>query len=135
MASKVLQQLNLSQRPLGQNLFAEHIGDLLDGNPFARLCVGSGTVSEAFLSVRRLRGGQLGKVENIQDKQPQQDHRKHKNIIVATRDESSDVDRMMLNTLNIPDNTVCTLTQLLGDIVPLIHDEILVEHLEHLAAL
>lgn len=36
---------------------------------------------------------------------------------------------------NPPDNTVCTLAQLLGDIVLFVDDEILVEDLEDLAAL
>jgi hypothetical protein len=35
----------------------------------------------------------------------------------------------------LPDDAVCTLTELLGDIVVLIHDEVLVEDLEDLATL
>jgi len=35
----MLQQLNLSQRALGQDLFAEDVGDLLDGDAFARCVV------------------------------------------------------------------------------------------------
>lgn len=34
-----------------------------------------------------------------------------------------------------PDNAVGALSELLGHIVPLVHDELLVEHLEHLATL
>lgn len=44
MASEVLQQLDLSQGPFGQNLLAEHIGDLLDSDTLARLSVGGRTV-------------------------------------------------------------------------------------------
>jgi hypothetical protein len=40
---------------------------------------------------------------------------------------------MMLQ--NVPDNTICTLTQFLGHIIPFIHDKILVEDLEDLASL
>jgi hypothetical protein len=34
MSSEVLQQLYLPQRTLGQDLLAEHIGDLLNRNAF-----------------------------------------------------------------------------------------------------
>jgi chorismate-pyruvate lyase len=37
--SKMLQQLDLSQRTLGQNLLAKNIRNLLDRNSFARLIV------------------------------------------------------------------------------------------------
>lgn len=40
VSSKVLQQLDLSQGPLGEDLLAEDIGDLLDGDAFASLAVG-----------------------------------------------------------------------------------------------
>lgn len=50
VASEVLQQLDLSQRPLGQDLLAEHIGDLLDGDAFTRLHVRSGTAYGALWS-------------------------------------------------------------------------------------
>ena len=39
MAAKVLQQLYLSQCSLGQDFFAEDIGDLFDGDPFTGLIV------------------------------------------------------------------------------------------------
>lgn len=39
----MLQELNLSQRPLRQNLFAEDICDFLDSDAFSRLTVGSST--------------------------------------------------------------------------------------------
>jgi hypothetical protein len=39
VASKVLEQLDLAKGSLGQNLLAEHIGDLLDGNTFVRLVI------------------------------------------------------------------------------------------------
>ena len=43
--SEVLQQLDLAQGALGENLFAEDIGDLLDGYTLARLVVGGGAVT------------------------------------------------------------------------------------------
>ena len=42
--SEVLEQLDFSQRSLGENLFAEDIGDLLDGHTFTSLHIGSGTI-------------------------------------------------------------------------------------------
>jgi len=33
----VLEQLDLAERPLGEDLLAEDIGDLLDRNPLVRL--------------------------------------------------------------------------------------------------
>lgn len=44
MASEVLQQLDLAQGALGQNLLAEDIGDLFDGNTFIGLVVDGGTI-------------------------------------------------------------------------------------------
>jgi hypothetical protein len=76
MANKVLQQLYLSQSPLGQNLLAEDIGDFLNGNTLASLVVRRRT-----------------------------------------------------------DNSISSLAQLFGDSIALVNDEILVEHLEHFAAL
>ena len=40
----MLQQLDLAQGALGQNLLAEDIGDLLDGDALARPVVGRGAV-------------------------------------------------------------------------------------------
>ena len=40
----MLQQLDLAQGALGEDLFAEDIGDLLDGDALARLVVGRGAV-------------------------------------------------------------------------------------------
>ena len=40
----MLQQLDLTQRPLGENLFAEDICDFLDGHSFASLRVLCGAV-------------------------------------------------------------------------------------------
>ena len=39
VSSKMLQELDLSQRSFGQNLLAKHICDFLDGNAFARVHV------------------------------------------------------------------------------------------------
>ena len=40
----MLEQLDLTQGALGQDLLAEDIGDLLDGDAFARLVVGGRAV-------------------------------------------------------------------------------------------
>jgi hypothetical protein len=42
VSPEVLQQLDLTQGALGEDLLAEHIGDLLNGNALARLVVGRG---------------------------------------------------------------------------------------------
>ena len=44
MASEVLEELDLAQGALGQDLFAEDIGDLLDGDSLVRLGVHGGAV-------------------------------------------------------------------------------------------
>jgi hypothetical protein len=44
MASEVLEELDLTQGALGQDLLAEDIGDLLDGDTLVALVVDSGAV-------------------------------------------------------------------------------------------
>lgn len=44
MASEVLKELDLTQGALGQDLLAEDIGDLLDGDTLVALVVDGGTV-------------------------------------------------------------------------------------------
>lgn len=44
MASEVLKELDLTQGALGQDLLAEDIGDLLDGDTLVALVVNGGTV-------------------------------------------------------------------------------------------
>lgn len=95
MAAEMLEQLDLTQSPLGEDLLAEHIGDFFDGDALAGLNVGRGTVED----------------------------------VVSPRDP-----KQWLRA-DLPHDTVCALTQLLGDIVVFIHDEVLVEDLEHLATL
>lgn len=46
MSTEVLQELYLAQGPLGQNLLAEDIGDLLDSNTLVGLVVRGGTAKE-----------------------------------------------------------------------------------------
>lgn len=46
VTSEMLQQLDLSQGPLGQDLLAEDIGDFLDGDTITGLGVGRGTESK-----------------------------------------------------------------------------------------
>ena len=43
MASEVLQELDFAQGALGENLLAEDIGNLLDGDAFVGLVVDGGT--------------------------------------------------------------------------------------------
>ena len=50
MAAEVLQELDLAQGALGQDLLAEHIGDLLDGDALVRLVVHGGAVIEGVVS-------------------------------------------------------------------------------------
>lgn len=50
MTIKVLKQLDLSQRPLGQDGLFEYFGNLLNGHLLARLGVGCGTSSFALQS-------------------------------------------------------------------------------------
>lgn len=49
MAPEVLKQLDLSQGALCENLLAEHIGHLLDGDTFSVLGVGGRAVSTSDL--------------------------------------------------------------------------------------
>jgi hypothetical protein len=44
VAAEVLQELNLTQSALGENLLAEDIGDLLDGDAFVGLLVDGSAV-------------------------------------------------------------------------------------------
>jgi hypothetical protein len=50
MASEVLEQLDLAQGALGQDLLAEDIGDLLDGDTLVGLVIDSGTVPASLVS-------------------------------------------------------------------------------------
>lgn len=56
----MLQQLDLAQGALGQDLLAEDIGDLLDGDALARRVVGRGAVgSISGLCCAALRGAAM----------------------------------------------------------------------------
>jgi hypothetical protein len=44
VATEVLQQLNFTQRALGKNLFAKHIGHLFDGDALACLVADGSTM-------------------------------------------------------------------------------------------
>lgn len=50
MAPEMLEQLNLSQSTLSEDLLAENVGDLLDGDALASLAVGRGTGISQFPS-------------------------------------------------------------------------------------
>jgi hypothetical protein len=47
MAAEMLEELDLAQSALGQNLFAENIGDLLDGDTLVCCIVNGGAVKES----------------------------------------------------------------------------------------
>lgn len=49
MAAEVLEQLNLAQSALGEDLLAEYIGDLLDGDALVGLVV-DGSTAGLFVS-------------------------------------------------------------------------------------
>lgn len=57
VASEVLEQLDLSQSPLCQDLFAENIGDFLDGNTFSCVIVRGSTKDRILVVSRRMRNG------------------------------------------------------------------------------
>jgi hypothetical protein len=50
LTSEVLQQLNFAQGALGEDLLAEDVGDLFDGDALARLVVGGCAVWEGVLA-------------------------------------------------------------------------------------
>lgn len=50
MASEVLQELDLAQSSLGENLLAEDIGNLFDGNTLAGLVVDGSALIPAHVS-------------------------------------------------------------------------------------
>lgn len=108
MATEVLQELNLAQGALGENLFAEDIGHLFDGDAFVGLVVDSGTRTEE--RVRRL-AGERGDAA------------------------SSEGRKTRVGAQSLPDDAVGALAKLLGDGVSLVDDEVLVEDLEDLASL
>jgi hypothetical protein len=103
MSPEVLQQFDLAQCALGKNLFAEDIGDLLNGDTLVRLVVHGSTVRSRNVS----------------------------NGSAKIKTFSKD---LRISGL-VPDNAISALAKLLCDGVALIDDEVLVEHLEHLAAL
>jgi hypothetical protein len=47
VSPEVLEKLDLAQGALGQDLLAEHIGDLLDGDALVRLVVHGRAVADA----------------------------------------------------------------------------------------
>ena len=51
MTSEVLEELDLAQGALGQDLFAEDIGDLLDGDSLVRLSVHGGAEEKMRLAL------------------------------------------------------------------------------------
>jgi hypothetical protein len=107
LTSEVLQQLDLAQGTLGEDLLAEDIGDLFDGDALARLVVGGSAVWGVVLAG----GGD------------------------SDGDGGSDSDSGSGSNKKggVPDDAVGTLTELLCDIVALVDDKLLVEDLEDLA--
>lgn len=96
MTTEVLEQLDLTKGALRQDLLAEDICHLLDGDTLAGLDVGS----------RACFNGQ---------------HVSNEKLIPRAE--------------YLPHDTIGSLTKLLGHIVLFVHDKVLVENLEDLAAL
>lgn len=107
----MLEELDLAQGALGQDLFAEDIGDLLDGNSLVRLGVHGGAVEETGLAWI------------MKDRMPYADAPKAEAAKQEQKRERAD----------IPDNAVSSLAELLGDGVALVDNEVLVKDLEDLA--
>src|SRR5690242_8951379 len=105
VAAEVLEQLDLAQGALGEDLLAEDIGDLLDGDALLGLVVDGGAVGQT-------------------DKKGQ----RHGNW--GRRGSSKSGAESPL-----PYDAVGALAELLGNGVPLVDDEVLVEDLEDLASL
>lgn len=62
MTSEVLQQLDLPERPLGEDLLAEDIGDLLDRYTLAVGLVGRSTAQDRQRSVPVSGKAQIGRL-------------------------------------------------------------------------
>lgn len=118
MATKVLQQLDLSQRSLGENLLAEDIGDLLDCYAFAGLIVCCRTASHPSVTTHLSRTA-LWRGPNEHDRLLRFD----------------DMDGLRMHSVDSPHNSVCSLAELFRHIIALIDNEILIEYLEDLSAL
>lgn len=117
----MLEELDLAQGALGENLLAEYIGDLLNGDTLVCLVVYCGAVvlRRGNVSSKRVvstmsQGGVASKSEVSEEK---------------------NVRRGRGGGVPAPDNAVGTLAKLLRYGVSLVDNEILVEHLEHLASL
>lgn len=113
VASEMLQQFDFAQCAFGENLLAEDIGDLLDGDPFIRLVVDSRTIVEDLESAI---------------------------VVMASRQwvwrgKLADKPAASSSAAHVPDNTISSLTKFLGDCVPLVHNKVLVEDLEDLTSL
>lgn len=116
MSTEMLQEFDLPQSALCQDLFAEDIGDLLYGYAFARLIVGGSTGDS---------NGQYGR--------PLQTH--DRSVAAVGLKQSQSLTVRVFSADRVPDNSICPLTQLFGNIVTLVDDEVLVEDLEDLATL
>lgn len=122
MATKVLQQFNLSQGSLGENLLAEDIGDFLDCYAFASLVVCCCTAIAPSVQAHH---SQLLGLHRRQGT-PSKHHRLLP--VYATKG-------LRMESVDLPNNAVRALAQLFGHIVALVNDEILIEYLEDLSAL
>ena len=107
VAAEVLQQLDLAKGSLGQNLLAKNIGDLLDGDALVGLVVHGGTIDMAHQCQLRI------------------------HIVGGRRSAAT----KKLARQDIPHDSVCALSQLLGDGVSFVDDKVLVENLKDLASL
>ena len=104
VAPEVLQELDLPEGTFGENLLAEDIGHLLDGNAVSGRVVGGRAA---------IQNGPSASVRN--------------DMLSMLAAPGSDC--------VLPNDPVCTLSKLLGDRVPVVDDEVLIEDFEILAAL
>lgn len=132
LTSEVLQQLNLSQRSLGQDLLAEDVCDLLDGDALATLVVGGRTRSGIAISIGSKVGSTPGSYHTIPYAPwPSSAEGKYVSATLTWRGtpmrgsrSQNSAERALWLYPNI--RTFC-------HIVPLVDDKLLVEHLEDLA--
>jgi hypothetical protein len=101
VTSEVLQELDFSQCPLGDNPLAQNVCKFLDSDPFAGVTVGRSTIKSDI------------------------------SLVPSTAwAEGRDAGKVHRREYHVPNNAISALSQLFGHIVSFIHDEILIEHLE-----
>jgi hypothetical protein len=120
VSSKVLKELDFTQRAFRKDLLAEYIGDLFDGNALVRFVVHSSA---------------LGIIVLARNRKPERGREREGRTTARQGNDARDVTWRHNAAWHIPHDPVGALAQLLGDSVPLIDNELLVEDLEDLASL